>query len=55
MTNTSIPIPPSQCDIAFQSSSAWQSAAWFAVHPVVVKPDVDSKKAVVKLSVKSEK
>ena len=51
ITKTSIPIPPSQWEMAFQSIRLLErTAPSTAEHPVVVKPDVDSKKASMKLS-----
>ena len=48
MTNTSIPIPPSQWIRAFQSRRLSERTPFAAAeHPVVVNPDVDSKKASI--------
>ena len=43
---TMIPIPPSHCNIALQSriDLAVLSKSWMIVAPVVVSPDIDSKK-----------
>ncbi len=53
---TMMPIPPSHCNIARQISipgGAWSSPV-ITVDPVVVKPDIASKKASVKLNSSSE-